>query len=205
MVGRILLDNDYFYVTSGLLGGIKITLKSRNLTLKVNRDERAKLLDVLDELKRRGHSIEPHSKEFENVLNTFSEAVWGKGDARWQAYFLEMTCEDIVIDAVGGSDRSDSSDLLEEHQNAAIDSLRNKWINFNQELPFKEDVSLAKIMECFVTPAREYVVSAYPEFSDAPNQLIWIMVFSAVLESKTHSKEIVNAAVSEIEEKYAGE
>jgi len=98
-----------------------------------------------------------------------------------------------------------STALLEEHMNAAIDSLQNKWINFNQELPFKkEEMPLEKIMEWFVAPAREYVVSAYPEFSDAPNHLIWTMVFTAVLESKTHSKEIVNIAISKLEEKYAG-
>ena len=115
MIGRILLDNDYFCVTSGLLGGIKVALKSRNLTLEANKAERTKLLDVLDELKRRGYPVEPHSKEFENVLNTFSEAVWGKGDARWQAYFLVMTCEDIVIDAIGGTDRSGSVVLNEDY------------------------------------------------------------------------------------------
>ena len=96
-----------------------------------------------------------------------------------------------------------STALLEEHMNAAIDSLQNKWIYFNQELPFKEEVPLEEIMECFVAPAREYVVSAYPEFSDAPNHLIWTMVFTAVLESKTHSKEVVNIAISELEAKYA--
>jgi len=97
-----------------------------------------------------------------------------------------------------------SNTLLEEHMNAAMDSLRNKWINFNQELIFKEDIPLEKIIEYFITPAREFVVSTYPEFSDAPNHLIRIMVFSAVLESETHSKEIVNAAVSELKKKYPG-
>jgi hypothetical protein len=97
-----------------------------------------------------------------------------------------------------------SSALLEEHMNAAIDSLQNKCIYFNQELPFKKEVPLEKIIESFVFPAREYVVLAYPEFSDAPNHLIWTMVFTAVLESKTHSKEVVNIATSELEEKYAG-
>jgi hypothetical protein len=97
-----------------------------------------------------------------------------------------------------------STSLLEEHMNAATDSLQTKWINFNQELPFKKDIPLEKIIEYFVPPAREYVVSAYPEFSDAPNHLIWTMVFTAVLESETHSKEIANVAISELKEKYAG-
>ena len=101
MLGRILLDNDYFLVTAGLLGAIKVTLKSRGLTLKATREERTKLLDVLDELKRRGYSVEPGSREFERILSDFSKALCGKGDARWKAYFLVMTCEDIVSDIAG--------------------------------------------------------------------------------------------------------
>ena len=104
MFDRILLDNDYFYVTAGLLGGIKVTLKSRGLTLKANRAERTKLLDVLDELKRRGYSVEPHSKEFEEILDNFSGALCGKGNFIWQTYFLVRTCEDLVSDVVGESD-----------------------------------------------------------------------------------------------------
>lgn len=99
-IGRILLDNDSFVVTAGLLGGIKVKLKSRGVTLKANRFERTKLLDVLDELKCRGGSVEPHSKEFEEILDQFSQALWGRGDPRWQAYFLVMTYKDIVDDIV---------------------------------------------------------------------------------------------------------
>jgi hypothetical protein len=96
MFRRTLLDNDSFFVTSGLLGGIKVTLKSRGLTVKANRYERTKLLEVCDELKRRGYFVEPNSKEFEDILDMFCEALLGRGDARWKAYFLVMTCEDIV-------------------------------------------------------------------------------------------------------------
>ena len=108
MLGRILLDNDYFLVTAGLLGAIKVTLKSRGLTLKATREERTKLLDVLDELKRRGYSVEPDSKEFEEILDGFSEALLGRGGFRWQAYFLVTTCENIVNGVVGESVNSNT-------------------------------------------------------------------------------------------------
>ena len=108
MLGRILLDNDYFLVTAGLLGSIKATLKSRGLTLKATREERTKLLDVLDELKRRGYSVEPDSKEFEEILDGFSEALLGRGGYRWQAYFLVTTCENIVSGVIGESDSSNT-------------------------------------------------------------------------------------------------
>ena len=106
MFSRILLDNDDFFVTAGLFGGIKVTLKSRGLTLKATREERVKLLDVLDELKLRGYSVDPNSKEFEETLDGFSEALLGRGGIRWQAYFLVTTCENIVNEVVGKLDSS---------------------------------------------------------------------------------------------------
>ena len=56
---------------------------------------------ICDELKRRGGSVSPDSKEFGTLIDGFSEALCGRGDARWQAYFLVMTCEGIVDDALG--------------------------------------------------------------------------------------------------------
>ncbi len=108
MFDRILLNDNYFLVTSGLFGGIKVTLKSRGLTIRANRFERKRLLDVLDELKQRGYLLEPHSKEFEEILDGFSEALWGRGDSRWQTYFLHMSCKDIVSDIVGSPKDSQS-------------------------------------------------------------------------------------------------
>jgi len=84
MLGRILLDNDYFLVTAGLLGAIKVTLKSRGLTLKATREERTKLLDVLDELKRRGYSVEPDSKELRNIIEKWTDDI-----RRWTQERLE--------------------------------------------------------------------------------------------------------------------
>ena len=100
MFSRILLDNDNFLVTSGLLGGIKVTFKSRGTTVRANRSERARLLDVLDELKKRGFSEESKSKEFERIISDFSEALSGRGGIRWQAYFSVSTCETIVNKAI---------------------------------------------------------------------------------------------------------
>jgi hypothetical protein len=96
-----------------------------------------------------------------------------------------------------------SSDELESHMVIATGALLTKWTDFHQQLKFKSDVPLSEIIEIFIVPAREYVTSTYPEFSSAPNQVVWMMVFSAVMESGTHSKEAVNEAVAELEVKYA--
>jgi hypothetical protein len=151
MLGRILLDNDYYLVTAGFLGAIKVTLKSRGLTLKATRKERAKLLDVLNELKRRGYSVEPDSKEFEKVLSDFSKALSGVGDARWKAYFLVMTSEDIVSDVIGEAEDTKNSDNLEHKDsdlNLKVDDYKMAYIAYDN---WKEKARVrVKYIEKFV-------------------------------------------------------
>jgi hypothetical protein len=101
MFNRTLLDNDDFFATSGLFGGITVTLKGRGLKVKANRLENTKFLDICDELKRKCGSVSPDSKEFKDILEMFCESLCGRGDARWQAFFLVMTCEEIVGNTVG--------------------------------------------------------------------------------------------------------
>ena len=96
MFSRTLLDDEYFFATAGLLGGITVTLKGRGLKVKANRLENTKFLDICDEVKRRGGSVNPDSEEFNVLIEMFCESLCGRGDARWQAFFLVMTCEEIV-------------------------------------------------------------------------------------------------------------
>jgi hypothetical protein len=133
MFDRILLDNDDFLVTSGLLGGIKATLKSRGITVKADRPEKIKLLNVLDELKQRGYSVAPESKEFERIISGFSEALLGRGGIRWQAYFAVSTCEDIVSEVIGELDESNSESRKDSQHNwmdevrQSLDVTPEKW------------------------------------------------------------------------------
>ena len=76
----LLLDNEHFSVTAGLLGSHKVTLKSRGLTIKADKFERTKLLDILDELKRIGGSVEPDNSVFESILEEWAEAVFSRND-----------------------------------------------------------------------------------------------------------------------------
>jgi hypothetical protein len=92
----LLLDNEHFSVTAGLLGSHKVTLKSRGLTIKADKLERAKLLDVLDELKRIGGSVEPNNAVFQSIVEQWSEAVFSRNSPMWEAYFLVMKIEDIA-------------------------------------------------------------------------------------------------------------
>lgn len=114
MIGRILLDNDVWLITSGLLGGVKITHKPRNLTIKPNRYERSYLFDILDELKKRGDFVAQNRPEFENVIELFAEAVFGRGDARWQAFFQGMTCEQIAEQSINTEKSRRASKSIKE-------------------------------------------------------------------------------------------
>ena len=92
---------------------------------------------------------------------------------------------------------------LRAQMESATNNLGQKWLQFHEELKFKDDVPLSEIIEIFLSPAREFVLKKYPGFSNAPNSVIWMMVFSAVMKSETHSKDEVNEAVSILESKYA--
>ncbi len=59
MLDRILLDKDDWLVSIGLLGAVRVTLKSRNMTLKASSFERSYLLAILRILGERGVRIEP--------------------------------------------------------------------------------------------------------------------------------------------------
>ena len=96
-----------------------------------------------------------------------------------------------------------SSAEVVTQSNAATEALKDKWFDFNQQLKFKEEGSLAEIMEVFIIPAKEYVLSTYPLFSNASNQEIWMMVFTAVIDSGTHPYEVVNKAAYDLEKKYS--
>ena len=101
MFKRTLLDNEYFLATAGPLGGITVTLKGGGLVVKANELERTKLLDIGDEIKRQGGAVGPDSKQFKQILDTYCESLLGQGDPRWNAFFLVMSCEDIVNDHRG--------------------------------------------------------------------------------------------------------
>ncbi len=96
MIARVFLDNDMWLIVSGLFGGLKVTLKPRNITIKASRFERSHLYNILDELKNRGHRIKQDSAELTSILVMFSEALLGRGDARWQTFFHVMSCESVV-------------------------------------------------------------------------------------------------------------
>jgi hypothetical protein len=92
---------------------------------------------------------------------------------------------------------------IKEEAAKIVEVLKGKWAYFNTAVPFRDDVSLADRIEAFVEPAREGILNNYPIMRTAPNDIIWEMVFVAVIESKTHRPDEVSQARAALAAKYA--
>jgi hypothetical protein len=88
---------------------------------------------------------------------------------------------------------------------ACTDALKVKWIDFNGTLAFKDTVSLNEIIELSADPASTFVEQNYPLLmsSTRSGTHFWMTIFTAVLESQTHPKDQVNAAIEELRKTYA--
>jgi len=152
-IRKILLDNDYYLVTVGLFGAIKVTLKSRGVTYKANRFERTKLLDTLDELKKIGGSVEPNSKEFKEIVTHFAEALLGRGDARWQAYFVHSSPKDLIGDFIDSNNKNSENHKISQDNwmdgvDEALESLtQEEWEQLQDETAAQEIREAHKLSE----------------------------------------------------------
>jgi len=86
---------------------------------------------------------------------------------------------------------------------AIVDALRPKWKMFCETMPFPDDMPLADRIEAFSAPAMAGMFKHYPSTKVAPPGVLWMMIFTAVLESKTHVVADVNAAIAQLEARHA--
>ena len=90
---RTLLDNDTWLVTVGMLGGITVIHKARNIRIKATRSERVHLLEIFEELNANGVSVEPENEIITEIIQMFSEAIFSRNGVRWQAWFMQSPKE----------------------------------------------------------------------------------------------------------------
>ena len=86
MFGRVLLDNDDWLVTLGLLGSLRVTLKWREITRKARPIEKKYFSELIAILSANGVPIEPGNATLEQAIIDFADAMFG-GDAHWRSYF----------------------------------------------------------------------------------------------------------------------
>ena len=95
------------------------------------------------------------------------------------------------------------ADELSAQTASALEDVKGKWIYFNETIHLKTDVPLSQKIDFFVQPIQQFFQSKYPLLLLGPSEIFWLTVFTAILESGTHPKEEVNAAIAELKEKYA--
>lgn len=96
-----------------------------------------------------------------------------------------------------------SADDLQRITSTATDEIKEKWLKFDETLPFKEGVPLSKKIDLFVQPVQEFISNKYPIVLTGPPDIFWLIIFNAILESGTHPKDEVNLAINELSKKYA--
>jgi hypothetical protein len=96
-----------------------------------------------------------------------------------------------------------TADELRGQMARATEDIKAKWIGFHSTMHFKADVPLSLKMDTFITPIQLFFEKKYPVLAAGPAETFWLTTFTAILESGTHPKEQVNAAIAELRAKYA--
>jgi len=107
-----------------------------------------------------------------------------------------------MFDSFERKEGNDLTDELISQTKACVHSIGEKWIYCDKTLVLKEGIPLSEKIETFIIPISEYVEKYYPLLMIKPDHF-WLMLFTAVLESKTHPTDVVNAAIAELEKNYA--
>lgn len=93
-------------------------------------------------------------------------------------------------------------DELQRTTTCAVKDIRAKWVQFDSTAHLKADVSLAEKIDLFVEPLTLFLQRKYPSLEDGGPSVFWLATFTAILESGTHPKDDVNAAIRELQNKY---
>ncbi|MEK6663459.1 MAG: hypothetical protein AABY73_06295 [Pseudomonadota bacterium] len=96
-----------------------------------------------------------------------------------------------------------SAEELNRRTAAAREDVKDKWIQFNNTVRLKAEIPLSQKIDSFAQPVQQFFQIKYPVLLQGPTEIFWLTVFTAILESGTHPKEEVNAAISELRRKYA--
>jgi hypothetical protein len=96
-----------------------------------------------------------------------------------------------------------SAEELKRLTGLAHEEVKAKWLHYHQTAHLSPDVPLSQKIDFFVQPVHQFFESKYPLLLAGPTEIFWLTVFTAILQSGTHPKEAVNAAIAELKPKYA--
>jgi hypothetical protein len=97
-----------------------------------------------------------------------------------------------------------SAEELSSLAASASTEVREKWEYFHRTVHLKAEVPLAQKIDLFSQPLSQFFHTKYPQLLAGGSEIFWLTIFTAVLESRTHPTEEVNAAVEQLRGKYAG-
>ena len=86
---------------------------------------------------------------------------------------------------------------------SACAAVREKWTNYHHTVRLKAGIPLATKIELFAQPLTEFFRTEYPELLLGGGKIFWLTIFQAILDSETHSRADVNAAIAQLERKFA--
>jgi hypothetical protein len=97
----------------------------------------------------------------------------------------------------------DFTAIIKQQSNAACEDFKVKWIAFNNAVHFKDEVPLSARIDAFASPVHQFYESKYPVLASGTAEVFWLALFTAILESGTHPKDAVNAAIVDLRKKFA--
>jgi hypothetical protein len=100
--------------------------------------------------------------------------------------------------------KAPTPDELRSQTAIATDAIKSKWIYLNSTVHFRAEIPLSAKIDAFITPIHLFFEKSYPVLAAGPAEVFWLTTFTAILESGTHSKEQINAAIAELRPKYVG-
>jgi hypothetical protein len=87
---------------------------------------------------------------------------------------------------------------------SATAETKDKWIHFHQTVHLAAAVPLAQKIDFFAQPLDEFIRTKYPQLLAGGSEIFWLTLVTAILESGTHPKDEVNAAIAQLQAKYVG-
>lgn len=85
---------------------------------------------------------------------------------------------------------------------SAREDVKGKWVEFNKTIHLKAEIPLSQRIDLFAQPVQNLFQKQYPMLLLGSTEIFWLAVFTAILESGTHPKDQVNAAIAELRGKY---
>ena len=99
------------------------------------------------------------------------------------------------------SDPPDVEAQIKAVYDVCVGAFTKTWLDLNPRTTTIEE--LAVEINKFGVMATQIMFTKFPIMKQAPGKVIWLIIFTAVLEAKTHPVDDVNKAIDLLRARYA--